>query len=81
MLKGPTVNQLPNQNIETYTRRGCVGCCKCEGGGRNVARTTVLWCLGLFTCGIGLVVLPLSRRCVYCGHNMFMNAHRPHTVA
>lgn len=72
---------LPNQNIETYTRKGCVGCCKCEGGGRNVMRSTVLWIIGICTAGIGLLVLPFSKSCVYCRHNMFMNSHKPHIMA
>lgn len=62
--------------LNTYSQHGCIGCCICEGGSQKVARTVVLWTLGIFTMGIGLLVLPFSKKCVYCGHNMFMNNHK-----
>lgn len=71
---------LPNQNIETYSRKGCVGCCLCEGGSKSIGRTTVLWTIGILTCGLGLLVLPFFKKCVYCGHNTFMNGHAAHEV-
>jgi ribosomal protein S27AE len=73
--------QLNNMNIETYTRKGCVGCGKCEGGSKNIGRTATLWTIGILTCGIGLIILPFFKNCVYCGHNSFMNKHQPHTIA
>lgn len=72
---------LPNQNIETWSRKGCVGCCLCEGGSRQIGRTAVLAALALFTMGLGLLALPFFKRCVYCGHNTFMNSHSPHAAA
>ena len=69
---------MPYQNIETYVRRGCAGCCHCEGGSHNIARTSALWMIGLFTGGLGLLVIPFFKRCLYCGHNTFLNSHNPH---
>lgn len=66
------------QSVETYARRGCFGCCHCEGGSRNIIRTATLWMIGLFTCGFGLLVIPFFRKCVYCGHGTFLNGHNPH---
>lgn len=71
-------NQLNNQNIEMYTRKGCVGCCICETGAKNVGRTATLWTLGICTAGIGLLILPFYKKCVYCGHSTFMNKHVAH---
>ena len=69
---------IPNQNIEFYGRKGCVGCCLCEGGSRKVARTATLWGIGIMTGGLGLLILPFFKKCVYCNHNTFMNKHEAH---
>jgi hypothetical protein len=60
---------------ESQTKKGCIGCCLCEGGARKILRSFVLCTLAIFTYGIGLLVLPFSKKCLYCGHNMFMNKH------
>ena len=72
--------RLPNQNVEMYTRKGCVGCCLCERGSKNAGRTAVLWLIGFPTVGLGLLFLPFFKKCVYCGHNTFMNKHSAHEV-
>lgn len=64
------------QRHNVYSQHGCIGCCVCEGGAQKVKRQAVLWTLGIFTCGLGLLVLPFYKKCVYCGHNMFMNQHK-----
>lgn len=69
---------IPNTNLETYTRKGCVGCKVCEGGAGKIGRNAALWGIGICTGGIGLIILPFYKRCVYCGHNTFMNKHMPH---
>jgi hypothetical protein len=63
------------QRLNMYTQKGCVGCCVCEKGAKNVGRSVVLWTIGICTAGIGLIFLPFFKKCVYCGHNMFMNKH------
>ena len=63
------------QRLNHYSQKGCIGCCVCEGGGKKVARTAVLWTIGICTGGIGLIILLFFKKCVYCGHNMFMNKH------
>lgn len=67
---------VPNSvHMNTYSQKGCIGCKPCEGGSANVGRTAVLWSLGFFTFGSGLLILPFFKKCQYCGHNSFMNAH------
>lgn len=70
------MSKQTNASINIYHRHGCVGCCLCEGGAQKVKRQTVLWTIALFTCGFGLLILPFYKKCLYCGHNTFMNKHR-----
>jgi hypothetical protein len=65
------------QRLNMYSQKGCIGCCVCEGGGKKVGRSAVLWTIGICTAGIGLLILPFFKKCVYCGHNTFMNKHEP----
>jgi hypothetical protein len=37
----------------------------------------VLWTIGICTAGMGLIILPFFKKCVYCGHSNFMNKHEP----
>lgn len=64
-----------SQHHNIYSQKGCIGCKPCEGGGGNIGRSATLWSLGLFTAGLGLLVLPFYKRCMFCGHNSFMNKH------
>lgn len=58
-----------------YSQRGCTTCKQCTGGAGNVGRATVLVTLALFTCGLSLLILPFYRKCVFCGHNSWMDKH------
>ena len=65
---------VPNSvHMNTYSQKGCIGCKPCEGGAANIGRIAVLCTLGVSV--VGLLVLPLHKKCQYCGHNTFMNAH------
>jgi len=58
-----------------FSQKGCIGCKPCEGGSGNVGRATVLWTIGIFTVGLGLLILPFFKKCQFCSHNAFMNKH------
>lgn len=64
-----------SNHLNVYSQRGCIGCKSCEGGGGKVARNALLWTIGIFTAGIGLIFLPFFKKCQYCGHNTWMNKH------
>ena len=67
---------VPNSvHMNTYSQKGCIGCKPCEGGAANIGRIAVLCALGTLTGGLGLLILPFFKKCLYCGHNTFMNAH------
>lgn len=69
---------MSRQQVNMYQQKGCVGCKLCEGGAAKIGRTSALWGIGLFTGGLGLIVLPFFKKCVYCNHNMFLNKHSPY---
>lgn len=69
--------QMPNQNFEHYTRKGCVGCAPCQGGAKQIGRQTLFW----ITLSMAAWPMPFFKKCVYCGHNTYLNKHQPHTVA
>lgn len=71
----PNVQGGQQYAMNHYSQRGCLGCKPCEGGAANVGRGAVLWTIGICTAGIGLLILPFFKRCQYCHHNAFMNAH------
>lgn len=58
-----------------HIQRGCIGCCVCEKGVRNVKRSVAKFFLIFCTGGFGLLILPFYKKCLYCGHSMFMNQH------
>ncbi len=64
-----------SNHLNVYSQRGCVDCKPCEKGGANVGRSAILWTIGIFTAGIGLIFLPFFKKCQYCGHNSWMNKH------
>lgn len=59
-----------------YSQKGCIDCKPCEGGAANIGRVALLWTIGICTAGLGLLFLPFFKKCQYCSHNAFMNAHR-----
>ena len=63
-------------NVATIRTARCPGCCVCEGGANNIKRKTVLWTIGICTCGMGLIILPFFKKCTTCGHSTFMNNHK-----
>lgn len=65
-------------DINNYARQACPDCCVCTGGTTNVGRTCVLILLGITV--FGLLVLPFFKKCPTCGHNMFMNEHKPKKI-
>lgn len=58
-----------------YSQRGCQSCKQCEKGAANIGRTWTIIALVLFTGGLGLLVLPFYKKCLYCGHNQFFDKH------
>lgn len=64
-----------SQHLNVYSQKGCIGCKACEGGAASIGRTAALWTIGICTAGIGLLILPFFKKCQFCGHNAFMNAH------
>lgn len=69
------MNRVDDQRLNMYSQKGCVGCCVCEKGAKNVGRTLSLWTLAVFTAGFGLLALLFYKKCVYCAHNTLLNSH------
>jgi len=63
------------QHLRGHIQRGCVGCKPCEGGAANIGRNMLLFFICIFTCGLGLLIIPFYKKCVFCGHSMFLNKH------
>lgn len=66
-----------NQNLNIYSQKGCIGCKSCEGGGAAIGRSALLVIIGVVTGGMGLIFLPFYKKCMFCGHNTWMNKHQP----
>lgn len=60
---------------KTFVHTGCRTCKACMGGTANLGRMTVLWIIGICTCGLGLLFWPFVGRCGRCHHKKFMNEH------
>lgn len=65
-----------SQHLNIYSQRGCISCKPCERGGANIGRKWTLILIGVCTVGLGLLFLPFFKKCQYCGHNKWWNAHR-----
>jgi len=63
-------------HLNVYSQRGCIGCKVCERGAANIGRNWTLVTIGVLTMGLGLIFLPFFKKCQYCGHNTWWNAHR-----
>lgn len=68
---------MSQQNLNLYSQKGCIGCKVCEGGGAAIGRTTLLWTIAFMTGGFGLLILPFFKKCMFCGHNTWLNSHQP----
>lgn len=64
-----------SNHVNVFSQRGCIGCKNCEGGGGKMARSALLWTIGILTVGIGLIFLAFFKKCQYCGHNTWLNKH------
>ncbi len=62
-------------HINHYSQRGCVGCAPCEGGTKNIIRNLVIFGGAFLSGGFALFAVPFFKKCQFCGHRDFMNAH------
>jgi len=67
---------MPKAGLRAHMQQGCIGCKPCEGGISNIARSLKIFFLAIFTLGLGLLIIPFFKKCVYCGHSMFLNKHK-----
>ena len=76
----PQPQYVPPQQpikVHTHVQHGCIGCKICEGGSAKIGRTVLLWTLMIFTGFMAAFAIPFSKKCVFCGHTMFLNKHVP----
>lgn len=59
------------------TGHACRGCKHCEQGAGLLALHLIHWTLVLFTGFLWLPAPLFFKRCLCCGHSLYLNNHRP----
>jgi hypothetical protein len=57
------------------TGRACRGCKHCERGAQLIGLKLLHWTLVLFTGFLWLPVPLFFKRCLYCGHSLYLSQH------
>lgn len=67
---------MSNENF-IIAGHACKGCKHCEQGFQLVSLNLIHWTLVLCTGFLWLAAPMFHKRCLCCGHSLYLNRHRP----